>query len=118
MLPKKLVEQYASGLDVRKSITTDNSGTHSTTLTPYERLVEVNSALGVGTVRLPDVGSCEGLEFWIEATTGNTQTVTVKEYATGNSLDWPGDASLNAAYDRAGYKSDGKRWWKISDQYT
>jgi len=118
MLPKKLVEQYASGVDVRKKITTDNSGSHTTALTPYERLVEVDSALGVGTVNLPDVGSCEGLEFWIEATTGATQTVTVSEKASGNSLDWPGDASLNANYDRVGYKSDGKRWWKISDQYT
>ena len=118
MLPKKLVEQVGSLVDPHVIVTTDATGTYSYSLAPYEQIVTVDSTLGVGDILLPDVGSCEGLEFSITATVGNTNAVTVKEKATGNSLDWPGNASLNAALDRALYKSDGKRWWLITDQFT
>jgi hypothetical protein len=118
MLPKNAIEQMVSAVDNRVAVTTDATASYTYYLDPSEQVVTVNSALGVGTIYLPDVGEAKGLEYFIEATTGATQTVTVTEKASGNSVDFPGDASLNANYDRVAYKSDGRRWWIITDQYT
>lgn len=118
MIPDKFIEQYVANPDRRLVVTTDATGSYTKKLAVYQQIVDVTSSLGVGTIYLPDVGEAAGLEYSITAITGNTQTVTVTEKSSGNSYDFPTNASLNAAYDRVLYMSDGKRWWIISDQYT
>jgi hypothetical protein len=118
MLPRNAIEQMVSAVDRHLLITTAAGDADTDYLEPYQQIVEVDSTLGTTTVYLPDVGVCEGLEFSITALVGATKTVTVTEKSSGNSLDWPGNASLNADLDRVLYKSDGKRWWVITDQFT
>ena len=118
MLDPKLIETLVSAVDAKKRITTDATGSHSTTLAAYERDVIVDSTLGVGTVKLPDVSEAKGKLYSILAPVGNTNAVTVTEYSSNNSIDWPGNASLNAAADRALYYSDGQKWWVITDMFT
>lgn len=115
MLPSRIVEQIASRVDNRLKITTGAGDADTYDLSPYEQIIEVDSTLGTLALYMPDVGACEGLEFSITALTGSTKTVTVYEKSSGNSLDWPGNISLNADYDRALLKCDGKRWWITSD---
>jgi hypothetical protein len=118
MLDPKLIETLVSAVDARKRITTDATGSHSTTLKAYERDVIVDSTLGIGTVRLPDVSEAKGKLYSVNALTGNANTVTVAEYSTNNSFDWAGDSALNAAKDRGLYYSDGQKWWVITDMFT
>lgn len=118
MLDPKLIETLVSAVDAKKRITTDASGSHSTTLAAYERDVIVDSTLGIGTVKLPDVSEAKGKLYSVNALTGNTNTVTVSEYSSNNSFDWPGDASLDAAKDRGLFYSDGQKWWVLTDMFT
>jgi hypothetical protein len=118
MFTKKLIEQFVAVPERRVLVTSDASGSYTYHLAVYEQDVSVVSSLGIASIYLPDVSESAGLFYAIEARTGNTQTVTVKEKSSGNSLDWPGDASLNAAYDRGLWFSDGAKWWLITDQFT
>lgn len=118
MRERGFLAHYAGGLDEKLTITTDASGSYSYQLRPFERVIEVDSTLGVGTVKLPPVAECKGMVFSITALTGNSNAVTVAPYATGESHDWAGNFSLNAALDRMLIKSDGKRWSVISDMFT
>lgn len=118
MLPRKVVEQIGSAIDPRVTITTDATTSYTYYLEAYEQEVIVDSTLGVGTIYLPDVGSCAGCTVSVTAKTGGTYAVTVAEKSSGNSYDFPGNATLNAADDRVLYQSDGKRWWILTDQYT
>ncbi len=87
-------------------------------LAAYQQDVIVDSTLGTLTVYLPDVSEAKGKIYSVTATTGGTKTVTVSEKASGNSLDWPGDSTLNADNDRGLYFSDGQKWWVLTDQFT
>jgi hypothetical protein len=118
MLPRDAIQEMVSRVDNRVDITSDNSGTYTYTLEPYEQNVFVTSSLGVATIYLPDVGEACGKTYAITAITGNTNAVTVTEKASGNSLDFPGNPSLNAAYDRVLFASDGRQWWIVTDQYS
>lgn len=99
---------FTSGLTVPDTsrtivITTDNSGTFSQTLT-LERVVHVNSALGVGTVVLPAAQAVKGGSIAIASTVhGNNVTITD---AGGNTLD-----IFKAQNDRAVFTSDGVYWY-------
>lgn len=112
------VQDMASCVDQHVSITSDATGTYSYSLEPYERIVEVTSTLGVATITMPAVAECAGKLFSITALTGATNAVTVAAKATGESYDWPGDCALNADLDRVLLFSDGRRWWRLTDQFT
>lgn len=118
MLPRKAIEEMASRVDNRLKYTTVAGDADARALAPYEQIVEIDSTLGTLALTLPDVGEAAGKTYSITAITGATKTVTVSEKASGNSYDWPGDASLNADLDRVLYQSDGKRWFLLADQYT
>jgi hypothetical protein len=118
MLDPKFIENFASSVSNKKLVTTDATGSYSVSLEAYEQDVEVTSTLGVGTVCLPDVSEAKGRMYSITAITGNTNAITVTEKSSGNSYDWPGDATLNAAKDRALFFSDGKKWWVLTDMFT
>lgn len=118
MIPDKFIEQFVSNPDNRKKITTAAGDADTYALPVNEQIVEVNSTLGTLGLYMPDVGAAKGLTYSITALTGSTKTVTVYEKSSGNSLDWPANAALNADYDRILLQSDGKRWWIVTDQYT
>lgn len=118
MRQRGFVQDYGGGKDLYKKITTVAGDADAYTLKPYERYVEVDSTLGTLALSLPPVAECEGLEFSITALTGATKTVTITPYATSESYDWPGNPALNANLDRVHFKSDGKRWWIVTDMFT
>lgn len=111
------VQDYAGGRDEKVTITTDASGSYSRTLKPYERIVEVVSTAGIGTIKMPPVAECKGMIFSITELLG-TNDITVDEYASGDSLDWNAPGALTAALDRVVLQSDGKRWTNIAPDYT
>lgn len=117
-IPRKMVEELGSRVDPRLLKTAVAGDADTLVLKPHEQNVVVDSTLGTVTVYLPDVAEAEGKEYSITAPVGNTKTVTVTEKASGNSQDFGGDYSLNAAYDRLLIKSDGVRWWVIDDMFT
>jgi hypothetical protein len=113
MRERGFVQDYANGLDEKLTITTDATGSYSYQLRPWERVVEVVSTLGVGTIKMPPVAECKGMIFSITELLG-TNDITVAEYATGESLDWNAPGALTAALDRVVLLSDGKRWTQLN----
>lgn len=111
------IQHYAGGVDEKLTITTDATGTYSYQLRPWERIVEVVSTLGIGTIKMPPVAECKGMIFSITELLG-TSDITITEYATGESLDWNAPGALTAALDRVVLMSDGRRWTIISPDYT
>jgi len=71
------IEDY--GIEKRKTITFDNTGTDSRQLSELDRLVYVESALGAGTIYLPPVGPMAGKTVAI-VSSGSANNVTIKPF--------------------------------------
>jgi hypothetical protein len=117
MKRRGFVQDYAGGIDEKLTITTDATGSYSYQLRPFERIVEVVSTLGVGTIKMPPVAECKGMTFSITELLG-TNDITITEYSSNESQDWNAPGALTAALDRVVLLSDGKRWTIISPDYT
>lgn len=108
------IEMYAGGLDVRKTVTADASGTYTYTLKPYEQLVVVDTALGASTLRLPRVTEAAGRMYSIR--TLSTNDCVIAEFSTNDSLDFTAPGTLSDADDRVLLYSDGLMWWTLVDK--
>jgi hypothetical protein len=108
------IEMYAGGLDVRKTVTADATGTYTYTLKPYEQQVVVDSTLGNSTLRLPRVSEAMGRMYSIRILAAND--VVIAEYSTNESLDFTAPGTLSDADDRVLLYSDGLMWWTLVDK--
>lgn len=117
MRERGFVQDYGGKPEEKVTITTDATGSYSYQLRPWERIVEVVSTAGVGTIKLPPVAECKGMVFSITELLG-TNDITITEYSTNESQDWNAPGALTAALDRVVLMSDGKRWTIISPDYT
>jgi len=117
MRERGFIQHYGNGIEEKVTITTDATGSYSYQLRPWERIVEVVSTAGIGTIKMPPVAECKGMVFSITELLG-TNDITITEYSSNESLDWNAPGALTAALDRVVLQSDGKRWTIISPDYT
>lgn len=118
MQDPKFIENMVSSVERSLAYASLAGDADTLVLEAYQQDVVIDSTLGTLTVYLPDVSEAKGKVYAVTATVGGTKTVTVAERSSGNSLDWPGNSSLNADKDRALYFSDGRQWWILTDMFT
>ena len=85
----------------------------ATTLLPNQQICIVDSGDGTVTITLPNVGDAKGKTYFIQATTGNTNAVTVTD--GGDDALWSDITDLDAANDYLGVLSLGYRWVIVAD---
>lgn len=83
----------------------------------FERVVIADTSDGAITVTLPPVGEAVGKIFTIHAPTAGTDgnAVTLED-KNNDSVNWPGDFTLDADNDRIALISDGRAWWVLDNQ--
>ena len=97
------------------SIDYDDTTSGAYSLAAGVQSLYVDTTGGAITVTLPAPGECKFQIIAITALTGGTNAVTVQD--NDDSYDWS-DASLNADADGGVWWSDGKKFWKLADDYT
>lgn len=95
-------------------ITTDNSGTHSTTITERDRVVVVDSALGVGTINLPNVSKCAGLLFSIYMLNGGND-ITIADNIADAAFGPTVAGDFDGTGDALCLYCDGYGWHVLSE---
>ena len=86
--------------------------TSSTTLTPKDQVVLVDTSSAAVTVTLPSVAECRGLFFSIRCS-AYTSTGTIQDQ--DDSAAWAGDITFDAVGDKVLLYSDGMTWHVLSD---
>lgn len=85
-------------------------------LAVWETTVIISTAATVFTVYLPPVSEAKGKIYCITLVAID-QVVTIDDNEGGDSEDFNGGsaATLDGAYDRMAFYSDGSHWWTVSD---
>jgi len=85
--------------------------TDAVQLTTRQQIVRIANAHAF-TLSLPSVAEAKGLTFVISV---NSATAAVTLADLGDSVNWEGDYTLDAAEDRIALKSDGREWIEIEN---
>jgi len=85
-------------------------------LTARDQNVRISTGSSPATIYLPYVADAAGKLYSVALVTTGTSAATIADH--DDSLDWAGDITLDAQYDRALLYSDGQCWWTLVDMYT
>lgn len=80
-------------------------------LTVRDQVVRISNTYAIS-VYLPSVAEAAGLTFTISVDSA-TAAITLQDFGYGDSLNWDGDYTLDAAEDSVCLYSDGRKWTEV-----